>query len=210
MSQWSSCDNLFNLQWFYEAIVATFETNPKDPWVIETFQWWNEYVLFIYLFFRSQTQFSRQVPGLQQKASKCKRRQSIPSHGSRPNPVDRILAQRARRAEINADYHQAVEDLGPQPLRLPVQQQPPRQHASHITEVDELNEHEPPIQATRHPAARNEDKSEPELESEEEDLPCHPSLMARRNASAPMAQDSNHPLATAIQKRVGLILVNLL
>jgi hypothetical protein len=164
-----------------------------------------------FLFFAHRPNSCRQVPSLQWKASKCKRRRSRPSHGSRPNPVDRILAQRARRAEINANYHQATEDhshhRGPQPLWKPVQQQPPRQHASQITEVDDLNEseeREPPIQATQLPT--NEDKSEPELESEEEEgFPRRPSLMAKASVSAPVAQDSNHPLATAAQKRVGLI-----
>jgi hypothetical protein len=42
MSQWASCDNIFNLQLFYDSIVTTFEKNPQDPWVIETLEWWNE------------------------------------------------------------------------------------------------------------------------------------------------------------------------
>ena len=42
MSQWGSCDNLFNLHLFYDNIVTMFEKNPEDPWVIETLEWWNE------------------------------------------------------------------------------------------------------------------------------------------------------------------------
>jgi hypothetical protein len=42
MSQWSSSDNLFNLQLFYDNIVAMFEEDPEDPWIIETLKWWNE------------------------------------------------------------------------------------------------------------------------------------------------------------------------
>jgi hypothetical protein len=42
MSQWGSSDNLFNLQEFYNAIVAMFETEPQHPWVVDTLEWWNE------------------------------------------------------------------------------------------------------------------------------------------------------------------------
>ncbi len=45
MSQWSSSHDLFNLEEFYDTIVATFEKDPKDPWVVETLEWWNEYVV---------------------------------------------------------------------------------------------------------------------------------------------------------------------
>ena len=42
MSQWASYDNVFNLEEFYNSIVMTFETDPKDPWVVDTLEWWNE------------------------------------------------------------------------------------------------------------------------------------------------------------------------
>ena len=42
MSQWGSSDNIFNLQEFYNAIVALFETAPEHPWVVDTLEWWNE------------------------------------------------------------------------------------------------------------------------------------------------------------------------
>jgi hypothetical protein len=44
MSQWGTSHDLFNLCDFFDTIVATFETNPDDPWVGETLEWWNEYV----------------------------------------------------------------------------------------------------------------------------------------------------------------------
>ena len=44
MSQWGSSDNLFNIQLFYDAIVEMFERDPKDSWVVDTLEWWNEYV----------------------------------------------------------------------------------------------------------------------------------------------------------------------
>ena len=42
MSQWGSCDNLFNLRMFYDAIVEMFERDPKDPWIVDTLAWWKE------------------------------------------------------------------------------------------------------------------------------------------------------------------------
>jgi hypothetical protein len=42
MSQWASYDKVFNLEEFYDSIVMTFETDPEDPWVIDTLKWWNE------------------------------------------------------------------------------------------------------------------------------------------------------------------------
>jgi hypothetical protein len=42
MSQWGSSDNLFNLQLFYDAVVEMFERNPKDPWVVDTLEWWKQ------------------------------------------------------------------------------------------------------------------------------------------------------------------------
>lgn len=42
MNQWGSTDNLFNLHEFYNTIVAMFEKDPDDPWVVETLEWWNE------------------------------------------------------------------------------------------------------------------------------------------------------------------------
>ena len=44
MSQWGSSNNLFNIQLFYDAIVEMFERDPKDSWVVDTLEWWNEYV----------------------------------------------------------------------------------------------------------------------------------------------------------------------
>lgn len=96
MSQWKSNDNLFSLQEFYDNIVAVFEQNPQDPWVIGTLAWWNGYVLFIYLIYRLI--LYRQVPSLQQTVSKHKK-QSPLDNRTRSNPADRILAQRARHAE---------------------------------------------------------------------------------------------------------------
>ena len=51
MSQWSSSDDKnFNLQEFYNTIVVMFEKDPQHPWVVETLEWWNEYLhYFIYL-----------------------------------------------------------------------------------------------------------------------------------------------------------------
>jgi hypothetical protein len=72
MSQWASCDNLFNLQLFYDNIVATFEKNPQDPWVVESLEWWNELVLsFLSLMYLI---LCRQVPGLRSRVSKHKKR----------------------------------------------------------------------------------------------------------------------------------------
>jgi len=47
MSQWGTCHDLVNLCDFYNTIVATFERNPDDPWVVETLEWWNEYVFIL-------------------------------------------------------------------------------------------------------------------------------------------------------------------
>jgi hypothetical protein len=48
MDQWNSTHDLFDLHDFYNTIVATFEMNPDDPWVVETLEWWNEYVIVIF------------------------------------------------------------------------------------------------------------------------------------------------------------------
>ena len=52
MSQWKSYDNLFSLQRFYDSIIALFEVDPQDPWVIDTLEWWDEYEFPIYLIYR--------------------------------------------------------------------------------------------------------------------------------------------------------------
>lgn len=52
MSQWKSYDNLFSLQRFYDNIIALFELDPQDPWVIDTLEWWDGYELPIYLIYR--------------------------------------------------------------------------------------------------------------------------------------------------------------
>jgi hypothetical protein len=51
--------------------------------------------------------FYSQVPGLRAQASKRKKR-AVPNtiDRTRPNPVERVLAQRARRAEVIIDQHQ--------------------------------------------------------------------------------------------------------
>jgi hypothetical protein len=71
MPQWDSSDNLFNLQLFYDTIVEMFKRNPKDSWVVDTLEWWNEYVLCSYAFENST--FCRQVPGLQPKRLQYKK-----------------------------------------------------------------------------------------------------------------------------------------
>ena len=69
----------------------------------------------------------RQVPGLQPKKLPHKQRGvSNPKNRSRPDLVGRILAQRAKRAEINASNQERL---------LPVQQSPASSHMSH-TEAD--------------------------------------------------------------------------
>jgi hypothetical protein len=42
MSQWGSYDGLFDLEMLYSTIVTMFESDPDDPWVVETLEWWNE------------------------------------------------------------------------------------------------------------------------------------------------------------------------
>jgi hypothetical protein len=35
-------DEKFDNRTFFNNIVRIFETDPDDPWVIETLDWWNE------------------------------------------------------------------------------------------------------------------------------------------------------------------------
>ncbi|KAG6851912.1 hypothetical protein C0991_005040, partial [Blastosporella zonata] len=41
-ARWDIKDGKFNLQSLFNNIVALFESAPKDPWVVETLNWWNE------------------------------------------------------------------------------------------------------------------------------------------------------------------------
>ena len=42
ISQWGSYDGVFDLEALYGTIVTMFESDPDDPWVVETLEWWNE------------------------------------------------------------------------------------------------------------------------------------------------------------------------
>ena len=66
----------------------------------------------------------RQVPGLRSKGSKRKKRTTPDVQiQTRPNPVDRILAQRARRGEVIVGNQEEHCHQGQQPRARPVQQQ---------------------------------------------------------------------------------------
>jgi hypothetical protein len=146
MSQWKSNDNLFSLHGFYNNIVALFEQDPQDPWVIDTLEWWNGYVLFIYLIYRLI--LHRQVPGLHKMVSKHKKRSSPLDNRIRSNPADRILEQRARHAvniTSNQEYQQP-EHQASHPHPLPVQQpsvssysQIGQSHGDHMGQQRSLN-----------------------------------------------------------------------
>jgi hypothetical protein len=42
MSQWGSYDGVFDLEALYSTVVTMFESDPGEPWVVETLEWWNE------------------------------------------------------------------------------------------------------------------------------------------------------------------------
>jgi hypothetical protein len=42
METWSQQDGQFDMKLFYEGIVMALETDPEDPWVVETMGWWNQ------------------------------------------------------------------------------------------------------------------------------------------------------------------------
>lgn len=123
MTQWKSYDNLFSLQRFYDSIVALFELDPQDPWVIDTLEWWDGYVLSpIYLIYRPNPRrfLGRQVPGLQQTASKHKKRPLLLNNITLSNPVDRIRAQRVQHAVSVTRNEENVDDQpeqAPRPIR---------------------------------------------------------------------------------------------
>jgi hypothetical protein len=117
MSQWGSSDNIFNLQEFYHTIVAMFETDPQHPWVVDTLEWWNEW-LFFNLLNCEVLMFYRQVPGLQPATSK-RRKQKVSNalERTQPHPLDRIFAQRARRAEDQPPDHDPLGEQRPLPVQ---------------------------------------------------------------------------------------------
>ncbi|KAG6825294.1 hypothetical protein H0H92_004132, partial [Tricholoma furcatifolium] len=39
---WNSCDGPFDYEMFYFNMVAIFEDEPENPWVVETLKWWNQ------------------------------------------------------------------------------------------------------------------------------------------------------------------------
>lgn len=41
-SGWVMDDGAFEYEVFYQNIVQMFEGDPKDPWVVDTLEWWNE------------------------------------------------------------------------------------------------------------------------------------------------------------------------
>ena len=48
VESWYFEDGEFNYETFFDNIVDLFETDDKDPWVVETLKWWQEYVLITY------------------------------------------------------------------------------------------------------------------------------------------------------------------
>jgi hypothetical protein len=44
MESWGRLDAHFDSKALYENIVMALESDPEDPWVVETLKWWNEYV----------------------------------------------------------------------------------------------------------------------------------------------------------------------
>ena len=48
IESWYFEDGEFNYETFFDNIVDLFETDDKDPWVVETLKWWQEYVLITY------------------------------------------------------------------------------------------------------------------------------------------------------------------
>lgn len=93
MKRWSSYDNSFHLDEFYDNIVSMFEDNADSQWVVDTLKWWNEYD-FIWIFYIESFCYSyfSQVPGIRSKSGKkttvCPRIQQIG-----PTPAQRIAAQ---------------------------------------------------------------------------------------------------------------------
>jgi len=45
MKRWGSRTDIFSLEDFYDSIVSTFEDNVNNPWVDETLDWWNKYII---------------------------------------------------------------------------------------------------------------------------------------------------------------------
>jgi len=45
---WTPTDGSFDATKFYNNIVQLFEADADDPWVKETLEFWNKYVLFFY------------------------------------------------------------------------------------------------------------------------------------------------------------------
>ncbi|KAA1479988.1 hypothetical protein DENSPDRAFT_789791, partial [Dentipellis sp. KUC8613] len=42
METWGREDGAFNMQQFYENIVALFEDDAESDWCVDTLKWWNE------------------------------------------------------------------------------------------------------------------------------------------------------------------------
>ena len=154
MSQWKSNDNLFSLQGFYDNIVALFERDPQDPWVIDTLQWWNGYVWFIYLIYRLI--LYRQVPGLQQVVSKRKKRSSLLGNKIHSNPADRILAQRAQHAITNdQENHQQASHPCASPAQQPSVSHPQTDLGNHHQD-QQLPQGRAQGQSSQHPRCHSQ------------------------------------------------------
>ena len=166
MGQWSTSDNLFNLQEFYETVVDMFEKEPQHPWVINTLKWWNEYDFLRFCFNTSNictNNVRRQVPGLRPGARKRKKQaESNGRNQGHQNPLDLVLAQRMRWAEIVVG--QTPEEPQPtvQQLLRPSELQPIQQ--GEVLPVDSGDRHDDiwpqprPIQLTQEDEALQRDQ----------------------------------------------------
>jgi hypothetical protein len=47
VEKWSRFDADFNHEAFFNNIILLFESDPDAPWVTETLEWWDRYVLWI-------------------------------------------------------------------------------------------------------------------------------------------------------------------
>jgi hypothetical protein len=62
---WAVTDGNYNAEKLFNTIVQLFESDPEEPWCIETLKWWEESVFFFVDAVILNTK-SRQVPGLSQ------------------------------------------------------------------------------------------------------------------------------------------------
>ncbi|KAG6872227.1 hypothetical protein C0992_009749, partial [Termitomyces sp. T32_za158] len=78
VEKWTRKDGNFDLQRFFEMVVRLFESNPEQPWVIDTLRWWNT-----------------NVPELQSEPKRKRKRRALSEElGDRSNDaVEEVLQQ---------------------------------------------------------------------------------------------------------------------